>query len=116
MRAVTTAIAGAGALAALACLYLFPPDRYGFYPHCWFHDATGLVCPGCGATRALSAMLHGHLQTAIGLNALVVLLLPLILAYGVAALRQKRWPRLPVPLTGALIAAAILFSIYRNLA
>ncbi len=34
-------------------LYYFPPTEYSFYPRCWFHDSTGLYCPGCGATRCV---------------------------------------------------------------
>lgn len=31
----------------------------GYVP-CLFHTFTGLYCPGCGGTRAVSALLHGH--------------------------------------------------------
>ena len=29
-------------------------------PPCYFHQLTGLYCPGCGGTRAWIALLHGH--------------------------------------------------------
>ena len=30
-------------------------------PDCIFHMKTGLYCPGCGGTRAVRSLLHGHL-------------------------------------------------------
>ena len=61
---------------AAATLLLFPPARYGFYPRCPFFEATGLLCPGCGGTRALAALLRGDFAGAWRLNGLVVALLP----------------------------------------
>ena len=34
---------------------LFPPDG------CVLHNLTGYYCPGCGGTRAIHALLHGHI-------------------------------------------------------
>ena len=42
-----------------------------------------LQCPGCGATRALAALLHGHVIEAMNFNALITLLLPFAAAYGI---------------------------------
>src|SRR5215472_13657034 len=63
------------ALAGCVVLYFFNPTSYHFYPVCQFHQLTGLHCPGCGATRALYALLHGDLVTALHDNALFVALL-----------------------------------------
>jgi len=49
-------------------LYTYPPVTSGFYPQCVFKKATGLDCPGCGTTRALHALLHGHVFEAFTLN------------------------------------------------
>lgn len=40
-------------------------------PPCIFHSVTGLYCPGCGGTRAVSALLHGHIITAFLCHPLV---------------------------------------------
>jgi hypothetical protein len=63
------------ALAGCVVLYYFNPAKYHIYPVCQFHQLTGLHCPGCGATRALYALLHADLITALHDNALFVALL-----------------------------------------
>jgi hypothetical protein len=107
-------LAGVGVVAA-AVLYSVPPGASHLYPRCLFHEATGLLCPGCGATRALAALLHGHLAEAMHWNALIVLLLPVALLYGTSALWRATWPCIPVPVTSALLAVALLCSGYRTL-
>ncbi len=78
-------------------------------------------CPGCGATRALSALLHGHLLDAFRLNALFVLLLPFGLGFAVECYRRAirraefQWPTLPIPAIYACLALATTFMIARNL-
>src|ERR1700761_7382729 len=69
--AVVLAAATAGVAAGV---YFFNPSAYGFYPVCQFHQLTGLNCPGCGATRALYALLHGDILLALRDNALVLVL------------------------------------------
>jgi len=57
-------------------LYAFDPAQGGPYPVCYFHQTTGLLCPGCGCLRALHQLLHGHLAAAFYFNPLMVLSLP----------------------------------------
>ncbi len=75
----------ASMLAALAFLAVvlvrFPPDRYAIYPVCPIYHYLHLQCPGCGTTRALAALLHGHIAEAFHLNPFTTLLLPLALPY-----------------------------------
>ena len=105
---------------ALATLYLYPPaSAVGFYPQCPVHRYTGLLCPGCGATRALAALTHGRLAEAMHDNGLFVLLLPVIVFYLWGTyLRARRGaalpqiPRLPAVL---LACAAAAFTLIRNL-
>src|SRR5690242_7027 len=71
-------------IASAAILLLrFPPAQYSFYPRCPVHDLLGLQCPGCGATRAIAAVLRGHFAEALHFNALVTLLLPFAAACGI---------------------------------
>ena len=49
---------------AAVILFVFDPTRVGFLPPCPLHEFTGLWCPGCGSTRALHQLVHGHLALA----------------------------------------------------
>jgi len=46
-------------------LLRFSPQEYSFYPRCPFYALTGHYCPGCGATRAIAELLHGHVAAAL---------------------------------------------------
>ncbi len=37
-------------------------------PPCYFYAITGLHCPGCGATRAVTALLNGDISSALSFN------------------------------------------------
>jgi len=56
--------------------YRFNPVQQAFFPVCLFRKMTGLHCPGCGAQRALHALLHGRVGEAFHNNALLMLALP----------------------------------------
>jgi Protein of unknown function (DUF2752) len=119
----------AAALLLAACtatlLLRLPPEQYHFYPQCPIHLWLHLECPGCGATRALAALLRGHLRNALRLNALFVAgVLPTATLYAAATLFRLlrpdpfRWPALPGPQTlwiSAGLALALSFSLLRNL-
>ncbi len=106
---------------AVSVLLFFPPAQYGFYPRCPFHELFNLQCPGCGATRALAALLRGHLGEALRLNALTVLLSPFMASYGVICYRRLlrgEVMRLPQPRPVRIYATlviAIVFTVVRNL-
>lgn len=60
-------------------LWKFDPNLTGNpLPPCPFHWLTGLYCPGCGATRALHALVHGDLGRAFSMNPVFVLALPVV--------------------------------------
>src|ERR1019366_9719004 len=90
---------------------LYPPPRPSLYPACPIRQYLGIHCPGCGATRALAALLHGRFMEAMRLNALFVLLLPVALAGAIESYRRAirperfRWPQPPAAALYATLAA-----------
>jgi preprotein translocase subunit Sec61beta len=111
----------AAAVVLCAALFLYPPSRVSLYPACPIYQILHLECPGCGSTRALAALLHGHLHEALRLNALFVLLLPFALLGAAVSYRRALrpgvfcWPRPPAAALYATLAVTVLFTIARNL-
>lgn len=70
-------LAGA-AIAVLA--YAVDPIGAKWMPKCAFHAFTGLQCPACGFTRALHALLHGHLLEALRYNYFFIISIPVAAA------------------------------------
>lgn len=102
-------------------LLLFPPTQYSFYPQCPIYRYLHIQCPGCGTTRAIAALLHGHLVLALRLNALTTLLMPPATIYGFFCyhrfLQRKPFHRFQMP-TAAIysaLAIAAIFTFARNL-
>jgi hypothetical protein len=106
---------------AAAVLLLFAPAQFDFYPRCPIHEYLHLECPGCGATRALAALLHGRIAEALHFNALIIFLLPFAAAWGILCyhrfLQHKplHRPRVPTAAMHLALAAAIIFTVTRNL-
>ncbi len=88
-RFFRTCLASVFALVAGWIVYTVPPAASTWYPRCLFHSVTGLDCPGCGGTRALHQLLHGHVAEAFALNPLLFLLLPLALLAAPSILRGE---------------------------
>jgi uncharacterized protein DUF2752 len=107
-------------LAGAGVLYFFPPEIYHFYPQCPVFRYLHLYCPGCGATRALAALLHGEIRAAAHYNALVVLLIPpalycLIKSYvGILRGYTFSWPQLSPAAINLILLAALFFAAVRN--
>ena len=105
---------------AAVYLFVFEPGKNGFFPLCPFRALTGFTCPGCGSTRAMHQLLHGHFLAAFMLSPLMLLALPFILY---ALLRHTAFvmhgetPRrnvLPAPYIYALFVLVLSFWIFRN--
>ena len=121
----TVAIGTCACAAAGACVFTTDPAAGGLYPRCVFHEVTGYYCAGCGATRALYALLHGRVLDALHDNVLFVLLLPVALTLVwrtmAPAWRDNRWPSAPINATtfllrtGLLAGAAAVFMALRNI-
>lgn len=107
-------IFGAGTM-----VYFFDPSTHSFFPACMFHAATGLYCPGCGATRALYALLHGNFLLALKDNALFMATLAVLAVWSVRFLLRKLKSQpttlnlSPKFLWGVLVAAMV-FAVLRN--
>ncbi|HZE38015.1 MAG TPA: DUF2752 domain-containing protein [Stackebrandtia sp.] len=58
------------------------PNEHGHYPTCPFLMFTGYYCPGCGSLRAIHALVHLDIVTALRLNILTVcVMIPIALFY-----------------------------------
>ena len=101
-------------LGVVACIVLLvvPPGspHAKWLPRCMFHQMTGLYCPGCGATRALSAMLHGDIKSSLHNNALLI-----PLGATLFVLIAKPEISLKRPVAFAIVAIVLSFTVLRNI-
>ncbi len=75
--ALAARIASVIALVALFALALVPPETLEHGPTlCLFKALLGRDCPGCGMTRAVTALLHGDTTQALAHNKFVVVVFP----------------------------------------
>ena len=91
-------------------LFLYPADRYDFWPKCIFHECTGFYCPGCGNTRALSALLHGNFSDSLKKN---ILFIPAV----ITVILTIVYPRITFNrvFNWTLTVIVILFFVLRNI-
>ena len=107
-------------LAGAAYVFVFEPGKTGFFPGCPFRLLTGFTCPGCGATRALHQILHGHFAAAFMLNPVFLLAIPFLLfaflRYSVIVMRGgvPRPNALPASAIYAIFVVIVSFWIFRN--
>ncbi|HSE32689.1 MAG TPA: DUF2752 domain-containing protein [Pyrinomonadaceae bacterium] len=119
-RRVTVAVFWFAALSASVYAFVFEPGKSGFFPACMFRTITGLACPGCGSTRALHQLLHGHVGKAFALNPLLVIALPILMyvlvrhtAWAISGAEPVR-NRLPAPVIYAMFYLLLSFWVIRN--
>lgn len=117
-KAVRTAVGVSAPLVLAALIFVF--IKFGS-PPCLFHSATGFYCPGCGAGRALKALLELRITDALQYNVFFTLSLPLaalflIKLYVWFVFDKEIMKRLKITDKGAVIYAALLglFFVLRN--
>jgi Protein of unknown function (DUF2752) len=112
--------AAAAALVATGYVATVDPNVAGHYPTCPFLAITGWYCPGCGALRAVHALAHGDLMTALARNPFAVVAIGYVVVSWLLWLdrtargRPRRWLAPPWVLYGVL-AAILMFWVLRNL-
>lgn len=90
-------------------------------PGCTLNRLTGLLCPACGGTRAVSSLLGGNVGLAWRYNPLVPLLAPpAVVAWFYLFyffIRGLPLPRINIPpaLIWTLFALVMLFGVIRNI-
>ena len=107
-------------VAAAVYAFIFEPGKTGIFPTCMFRTLTGLACPGCGSTRALHQLLHGHIASAFVLNPLLLIVLPIMLY---VLVRHTGWAitgatpirnRLPASVIYGIFFLLLSFWVIRN--
>lgn len=118
-RRVVASVALLVVLLGLVYLVTHDPNVPGHYPPCPVFALTGLLCPGCGTLRALSALARGDVAIAWGHNPLTVLAVPWMvwgtIGLGRYAMRSTpiRW-HLPRWSAWAMPAGLVVFTVVRN--
>ena len=80
--------------------------------HCPFRYVTGHLCPGCGATRAVLALLRGDVSAALNYNELLLLGVPVIILIALVFRRLSKSQRNAV-LIAVAAALTVAFEIWR---
>lgn len=114
-----TLIIAALGLVAVPLLIVADPATNSFFPPCPFRALTGWLCPGCGSTRAMHALLHGHIIEALRLNAFAVAAVPVVGGHLVQQFFGQGdtfVARVRPAYIRALAVAIISFGILRNVA
>ena len=111
LRAITgTAVAAL--FGGLAVVYPFSPTEYSFYPRCPIYLTTHWLCPGCGSTRALHALLHLDVQSALHYNALFTLLSPFVCLWlGFFCYRTLRYDQFPMLAFPRSVAVCLIVTV-----
>lgn len=108
---VVRLLAAGAALVLLAAYFIFDPASSAIFPPCPVRKLCGLDCPGCGAQRALHALLHLHIGEAFRFNPLMLASTPFLLLDRLTSAGPLRHRNAPWFVLGILI----LFGVIRNL-
>jgi hypothetical protein len=102
--------AGAG-VGLLGYLTLWPKD---LRVPCAINHVTGLQCPGCGTTRALTALVEGDIATAFNFNQLIFFIPLFLIALQLTKHSQNKKIYEVSIVTIALIATLGFFLVRNN--
>lgn len=106
-------------MVAVAVLAVRNPYAGGSYGFCPIRGVTGWWCPGCGGLRAVHDLAHLDLTAAWGMNPLVVVAVPVLVALWARwlVLTWRGKPTGVLGVRGAVMLAVILvgFAVARNL-
>ena len=111
----------AGVMLVAALLRFFPPGIYAIYPPCPVYAFFHILCPGCGITRALAALLGGRIHEAFHWNPLAIVCMPFLLLFlgkcYVRAVRAQEFIFPDVPQASLTVCLVVMaaFTIVRNL-
>jgi uncharacterized membrane protein (GlpM family) len=114
LRHFGTAVGIAIGLCLAVIIYLYDPAMSSILPPCPFHAITGLYCPGCGSSRAVHQLMHGHLVKAFDLNPLMISFLPFM---GWSLIQQARGRQIltrPIWIW-TILAVILIFWVLRNI-
>ena len=103
----------AGGLGSLSMFFIIMMQETGKLPKfpCTFLYATHMYCPGCGSTRALMALLKGHIITSVCYNPAVLFGVGLILYYEITVLMTIFTKKDKVYYTKSMLPVIIYVSI-----
>jgi hypothetical protein len=106
-------------MVAAALLFFVDPATTAWWPWCPFHELTGLNCPGCGAARALHALVHLDVRAALRANLFVTVIAgPVAAAVAARSLDRGDEPiaRFTNARTlGRVLLALVVFGVVRNI-
>lgn len=108
-------------LITVGLAYFLICNKIGFGIPCFFHQITGLKCPGCGISRMCISLLKGDVYSAFLYNRGVMLMSPFIIYFVIKEFylyvryndfTLKNWERV---LAIVLIVILIVFGLLRNI-
>ena len=103
-------------------IFEFFSHKYGLNVPCLFEKVTGLLCPGCGITRAIRSLFSLDIVKAFEYNMFIVSILPILIICGIdkliAYIRNKKtffYDKIPDFFWYSLIIIAVIFCVLRNI-
>jgi Protein of unknown function (DUF2752) len=103
---INTRDARAGAAAMLGLAVVWPHLPVHPPLACPLRSITGIPCPLCGMTRAVVALVHGHVVESLRFNPAGIL----VVVFALALVAGLRLDRIRVPIWVVSAAAAVLWA------